>query len=161
MNRVHMRVLKRGVESWNDWRAQNPYTRPNLESGKGFIPDLSLANLSFANLRNADLSHICLRRADLSFANLSNAYLGYSDFTDADFADAELQGANLKGANLVEVVNLSLEQLATVKTLYNAKLPEPINATVQREFPELLRDILSPVDPISNDEWFFKVIGGD
>jgi hypothetical protein len=39
-NEVHLAELKRGVESWNQWRKESPEVKP----------DLSDANLSRANL---------------------------------------------------------------------------------------------------------------
>ncbi len=44
-NPEHLEILKQGVEAWNQWREQNPQTKP----------DLSGAILREANLRGADL----------------------------------------------------------------------------------------------------------
>jgi uncharacterized protein YjbI with pentapeptide repeats len=45
-NKEHLARLKQGVEVWNQWRRENPKTRP----------DLSQANLTGAHLVEADLS---------------------------------------------------------------------------------------------------------
>ncbi len=42
-NEEHLKILKQGVEAWNEWREKNPQ----------IIPDLSKANLSKADLPGA------------------------------------------------------------------------------------------------------------
>ena len=54
-NQEHLDLLLRGVESWNQWRVNNP----------GIIP-----NLLGAYLRGTDLSGADLRRADFQGADL-------------------------------------------------------------------------------------------
>ena len=44
-NEEHLKILKQGVEAWNEWREKNPQ----------ITPDLSKANLYKADLYNADL----------------------------------------------------------------------------------------------------------
>ena len=45
-NEEHLKILKQGVEQWNQWRLEN-----------AIRPDLSDANLSNADLSDADLSN--------------------------------------------------------------------------------------------------------
>jgi len=54
----HLKILKQGVEAWNEWREKN------LQ----IIPDLSKADLYEADLYEADLYE-----ADLTGANLNGA----------------------------------------------------------------------------------------
>ena len=119
-NEEHLRIINQGVDSWNEWRRENPQVRPNLSgpdlSGADLIganlggadlggADLFLANLSCANLRRADLSGADLRRAnlrgaDLSEADLSGADLSLADLTGANLAKTDLGKANLRKADL-------------------------------------------------------------
>jgi uncharacterized protein YjbI with pentapeptide repeats len=83
----HMDLLKRGFESWNEWRSQNPTIRPSLNGAK-----LRGALLGRMNLYDANLGRADLRGADLTGANLSCS----------DLHDANLEGAVLARANLFE-----------------------------------------------------------
>jgi uncharacterized protein YjbI with pentapeptide repeats len=58
-----LRILRQGVEAWNDWREQ----AGNIEI------DLSGANLRGANLRGAHLGLTFLNEANLIEANLRGA----------------------------------------------------------------------------------------
>jgi hypothetical protein len=90
-NRKHLRILKRGVEAWNQWREQNKGLRPDLSD-----TDLSEAKLNDADLSDADLTRANLYGADLFGTNLSKASLGA-----ASLGEAKLWGANLYGADLI------------------------------------------------------------
>ena len=82
---THFAILQLGVSIWNQWRASEPLTRPNLRN---------------ANLAGFHLENINLCRADLRQTNLSNAYLYDADFQEADLRGANLARAGLIGANL-------------------------------------------------------------
>lgn len=82
---MHFAILQLGVSIWNQWRASEPLTIPNLQN---------------ANLRGFHLENINLCRADLRNANLSTAYLYEADFQEADLRSANLTRAGLIGANL-------------------------------------------------------------
>ncbi len=82
---MHFAILQLGVSIWNQWRASEPLT----------IPDLRHADLSGFHLENVNLC-----RADLRHANLSKAYLFEADFQSADLRHANLTRAGLIGANL-------------------------------------------------------------
>ena len=58
----------------------------------------------------------------------------------ANLEGAELEGANLKGANLKGASNLTIEQLSTVKTLYNAKLDEQLLIPLKKNYPNLFEE---------------------
>jgi len=71
-NEEHLKILKQGVEAWNEWREKNPQ----------ITPDLSTANLNKADLYEADLNKANLHKAVLSAADLSGAnFSGAQDLT--------------------------------------------------------------------------------
>ena len=72
-NEEHLRILKQGVEVWNQWRGKNPEVRP----------DLSGADLSDANLSETDLSG-----ANLIGANLLRNTRHVGDFCQWKHHDA-------------------------------------------------------------------------
>lgn len=84
-NQEHLEILRRGVEAWNRWRAENPDIKPYLV----------MAELRHANLSGADLNH-----ANLSGAGLNNAMLNDANLTEIDLSGADLSGAMLQRANL-------------------------------------------------------------
>ena len=109
-NRQHLSTLKQGSVAWNQWRKENPDTRPDLHEATLAGIDLSKANLASANLSEADLSSANLREASLLGANLndtnlreahlSRADLGFADLTFADLSGADLTAAKLWKADL-------------------------------------------------------------
>ncbi len=115
----HLRILKRGVDSWNVWRkrageapdlaeaelADADLGRINLDDRRLAGADLDGADLSGANLEAACLSEAQLFEADLRQARLAGAQLDAADLAAAnlqlcDLEDADLRGANLRGADL-------------------------------------------------------------
>lgn len=126
---MHFAILKLGVSIWNQWRASEPLTVPNLQNAdlRGFY----LENINFcrADLRNANLSNACFYEADFQEANLSRAnltragliganlhkanlteaivqqaYLAQSDLSHANFTGAQLQQADFRAALLTEAI---------------------------------------------------------
>ncbi|MEL6491383.1 MAG: pentapeptide repeat-containing protein [Cyanobacteria bacterium J06555_13] len=87
----HRAILEMGVSIWNQWRASEPLTAPDLRGAD--LSGLELENINFA-------------RADLRGANLTNAYLYDADFQQGDLRGAILTRAMLVGANLCKA-NLS------------------------------------------------------
>ena len=100
-------VLRKGVDSWNIWRNENPRA----------VIDLSDIDFSDTNLSGIDFSGANLSRANLSRANLRGANLGSTDphrglsdaqvrslmFVNDAYADpvlSNLTKANFTGANL-------------------------------------------------------------
>jgi len=94
-NEEHLKILKQGVEVWNQWREENPEIAPDLSEANLVSMNLVGADLSGADLRWADLSGVILRKAILSEAGLSEV-----DFFMADLFEATLSGANLWRADL-------------------------------------------------------------
>jgi uncharacterized protein YjbI with pentapeptide repeats len=81
--------------------------------------DLNLADLSGANLSQANLKLVTLIRMNLRHADLSGA-----DLHCANLAGANLSHANLSGADLSGAESWDNEQLARVRSLVGATLPD-------------------------------------
>ena len=90
----HPDLLEMGLAFWNEWRLQNPETRPMLSNV--VLRDKSLVKAAFhgADLRGADFCGSSLFRADFRGADLVGANL-----EDVDLFSADLRGANLIGAS--------------------------------------------------------------
>jgi uncharacterized protein YjbI with pentapeptide repeats/lipoprotein-anchoring transpeptidase ErfK/SrfK/peptidoglycan hydrolase-like protein with peptidoglycan-binding domain len=145
LDRDHVLVLRRGLATWNAWRAENPTTIPNL-IGLLLKPtefaldaadhplDLSGARLDRAVLRFAalsgvdlhdatligiDLAHARLTQAHLERADMSVASLNHADFTAAKLAGTNLSGSRLRYARLSSArltsANMSLTDLTHAK----------------------------------------------
>ncbi|NTV66218.1 MAG: pentapeptide repeat-containing protein [Chlorobaculum sp.] len=119
-NEEQLKILRQGVEAWNQWRKENPVTKIDLSGAdlRGIDLsgiDLSDAYLSFAdltgtvsrdaNFRGAYLATAKLERADFKRTNLTGtnlwlAKLKKANLTDANLTDAELLLSNLNGADL-------------------------------------------------------------
>ena len=78
VNKLHRKMLKKGIDVWNDWREK--------ESIK---PELRGADLQGLDFQNANLSNTNLSRANIEGANLSNV----------DLSNAELRGTYLSKAS--------------------------------------------------------------
>jgi uncharacterized protein YjbI with pentapeptide repeats len=99
-----LRILKEGVEAWNQWRVQNAGL--HLDPNKLHV-DLSRADLRNAKLRKANLGRTNLGEAeligaDLRGANISGSNLRRVDFRKANLGQADLSGSDVHGANLRE-----------------------------------------------------------
>lgn len=130
-NPEHLKILKQGVEAWNQWREDSPDVRPDLSGAllnradlhRAYLSQANLggaslygANLDEANIRGAylrltDLSRASLVKADLDSAELSMAKLSEADLSGAKLIEAKLYGANLRRAKLhgtqLNVANLN------------------------------------------------------
>ena len=122
----HLDLLKRGADTWNSWREQNPDVRePNLAGADLYEANLRGADLSDVDLTEAVLNGAILREANLRFANLYMADLKRADLTGATLwgatiGRADLSGADLSGADLSET---TLEEaILTMCTLREADL---------------------------------------
>jgi uncharacterized protein YjbI with pentapeptide repeats len=78
---------------------------------KGFLTDLSKANLEGANLTGANLTG----------ANLSGSCLEIANLTGANFSGADLTGANLSGAN-IKLTNFEGAKLPAAQFLYAGRI---------------------------------------
>lgn len=140
-------------------------TRINLSFA--FLPNMNLKNFNFqgSDLSHADLQEAYLQGAILSdtslrYAKLVGAHLNNVDLTNADLKGANLQraafgslfsgidnvflkqidlaNASFESADLRGVSYLNVEQLLTVKTLYNAKLDTLLFQQIINTSPHLL-----------------------
>lgn len=123
-NEEHLAILKQGVAKWNQWRAENPDTAPDLSHtnltgadilagprSSGFsVPDLSGANLGGADLTRTNFTVVYLFGTDLQGANLSGACLQNVHLAGANLRKANLSGVYVFGSNLIET-NLNLADL--------------------------------------------------
>jgi hypothetical protein len=114
-NRIHLDILRQGVNTWHRWREYNPKV----------VPDLRQEDLSGVYLSGARLSGALLRGTQLNRADLSRAHLRGADLRGAVLRGADLSGAILRGADLVgticEQVNFGNADLRTAR-LINANL---------------------------------------
>jgi uncharacterized protein YjbI with pentapeptide repeats len=141
-----LKLIKEGVEVWNEWRVKHPliqidlsgadlsykyFYQGNLRNANLRLANLTGTNLSKADLDNADLTEANLNEINLSDANLSRAdlsrckiakaeligaYLIRANLTEADLSDANLPDVNLTGANLIGA-NLSRAKLTNATLL--------------------------------------------
>lgn len=114
-NEDPLEIIKRGVNVWNRWRAENPDVRPDLEGAdlshfqleQVNLKDVNLKHCNFtaavlegANLSGSDLSGAILEAAYLPTAILRQTKLSNTDLTGSVLSGATLHGANLNSANL-------------------------------------------------------------
>lgn len=127
-NEEQLKILKAGVDVWNNWRIQKHNTKVDLVKAdlsntdlnginfSGFkTGDVNLreVNLKCANLKNSNLNNAYLDSADLGSANLykanlngaclSNTDLRYANLSESNIRGAEIRHAKLNGAQLIEV----------------------------------------------------------
>jgi uncharacterized protein YjbI with pentapeptide repeats len=101
--------------------------------------DLTGVHLFGADLRNARLEGAIIKNSRLTRAVFAGADLRRADLQGANFFQADLRGASFEGANLVAAVDLTSDQLATVKTLYGARMGPDLLKQVQERCPHLLK----------------------
>ena len=119
-NEEQLKILKQGVDAWNQWRGRNPDIQPDLTGANLSKANLIEADLRKADLSEADLSEAELKRAKLIEADLSGANLTAADLTAAYLSGAYLIDADLRRANLT-AADLTAAQL-TVAYLSDACL---------------------------------------
>lgn len=99
-NPEHLKIIKNGAKTWNNWRTANPEITPDLSGAKLIGADLSYADLGYADLIGATLIGAKLIEATLIEAKLSGADLSKADLREADLHIADLREAKLTEANL-------------------------------------------------------------
>ncbi len=82
------------------------------------------ADLIRANFRRVDFHQAHLQWADLSLADLSDAKLTRVNLQGANLSNTNLSGVDMFKANLKEARNLTDKQLAQVKRLWGAIMPD-------------------------------------
>lgn len=105
-DKKHLEIVKKGAESIDLWREENPGIHLDLSGADLRRAELIHANLTGADLHEANLEWADLRWADLIEADLSGAILTRADLHKADLSRADLRRADLTRANL-EDANVS------------------------------------------------------
>jgi hypothetical protein len=78
VNSQHLAELDKGVESWNQWRRENPDIIPDLRKVDLIGRDLRFVDFRSAKLNGARLNSICLASAKFHHADLGSANLSKS-----------------------------------------------------------------------------------
>ncbi len=117
-NPEHLKILKQGVEAWNEWRKENPDMKPDLNGMDLTGSDLCRVNLASAGLVRAELFKADLTGADLSAAFLFRAYFIEANLNSADLHCADLRYADLLSARL-EKANVKDADLSFSKLIHS------------------------------------------
>jgi hypothetical protein len=88
-NADHVAILRRGSESWNTWRDENPYIAPNLSRA-----DLSRADLSEAKLLEVKLEDAIATGGRIYGISAWNVNLARA--TQENLSKAQAMSAKLK-----------------------------------------------------------------
>ncbi len=131
-NTEHLKILKQGVEAWNEWREKNPQRTPDLSKANLIEADLTGANLYGADLSKANLYKANLTGANLYGADLSEADLSKANLYGADLIGADLSGANLYGADLSGAQDLTAKQLITTINWQEAILDSSLRVEAEK-----------------------------
>lgn len=130
-NPEQLEILKSGVENWNRWREENPYTKIDLGCVDFSDIDLRNANLSNADLSQSNLSYCILEKTNLRFAQLIETIMHFTNFDNTDFYNAYLTYAFFsfcylsKSKNLNKVIHDGPSAL-DIHTIYQSKGNIPI-----------------------------------
>lgn len=135
MNFDHIEILKKGVQTWNRWRNENPTVIPDLRGANLEGPEYPIMNginLSRADMTRAYAQFLYISGADLTGASLVEAQLWGTNFsssrlTGANLSQACLRQAFLDNADLqhAEFIKADLSQACAMNTkLYRAQLRE-------------------------------------
>lgn len=98
-NQEQLNILKKGVKTWNEWRAKNPAEQIDLSGCH-----LHGVRFEEANLRRANLSDTYCGGADFIQTDLTEAALTGSDLTGAYFTNADLRESNLCNADFYRTI---------------------------------------------------------
>jgi len=95
-NPEHLKLLKQGVEIWNESRRKFPKVEPDLSNADLEFCNLGKANLSKANLEKSSLLGAYLVGARFKEAQLDNANLDLTNLSNANFNGASLWKVTLR-----------------------------------------------------------------
>ena len=93
-NQEQLKILKQGVELWNNWREENSALKV----------DLNGANLSAMNLNGIDFRDARLTRVDFRDAKLQGSRLSLANLSRATLIGASLNRASLKETRLSHAI---------------------------------------------------------
>jgi uncharacterized protein YjbI with pentapeptide repeats len=128
----HLNLAKTDLRGADLWEA-------HLEEAFLMEAHLEGAQLSSAHLEWALFLEAHLEGAELSFAHLDGAQLADAHLEGASLSLAFL-GADFCAADLRGVRGLTVRQLATVHTLYEARLDPSIKKLIRQQYPHLLEE---------------------
>ncbi|WP_221928624.1 pentapeptide repeat-containing protein [[Scytonema hofmanni] UTEX B 1581] len=109
-NEEHLKVLKQGIQAWNQWRKNNPEVNPDFTQADLTGMGLAGAYLSDGDFVGAKLDEADLSGAELMWASLSGASIRGTDLSEADLTQANLISVNLERAKLSKA-NLRIADL--------------------------------------------------
>jgi uncharacterized protein YjbI with pentapeptide repeats len=89
------------------------------------------------NLEKVDFSKAKLGGADLSKTNMKDAILTDAVLCDTNLEGADLRGADLRGIRACQDQPPEADLFASVKTLYQARLDEPLQKQLKLAHPHL------------------------
>lgn len=92
-NKEHLKILKQGVEIWNNWRKQNPTVMPDLSDAQ--FDGMTFIERGIDHQKGAHF----VRSYDLRRVDFSGSSLIGSNFSGTDLQETDFEGANLIGAN--------------------------------------------------------------
>ncbi len=99
-NAHHVKILKIGVQVWNNWREEHPKEFVDFDGSDFSNADLSDAQLAMCSFNGANLSKAILSKTTFMMASFSSADLSGADLSGAKLYKANLFYTNLRGANL-------------------------------------------------------------
>lgn len=115
-NEEHLRILKRGVESWNRWRLDNPTVEPDLS-------ETTLENeyLHGIDFRGANLTRANLKKANLRYANFGFLLLNKNVYKPSTLTDCDLRGARLETLVFVftDLTNANFSNAALFEVIFD------------------------------------------
>lgn len=112
--------------------------RTNFEGSNLNQANLIQSYASGANFKDSFMIKANLEKAFLIKANFQNAFLMEACLKGAHVVGADFSNANLFKADLRGVEGLTIEQLRTAKTLYQAQLDDELLEKVQQDCAQLL-----------------------
>ena len=109
-DKTHLRILKKGAKTWNQWREKHPEIKPNLRGVD--LSEINYIDLSQYNLASADLANIKGFATNFYQTNLVNANLSGANLRNANFYQADMRACNLSGANILSshLIQASLDE---------------------------------------------------
>ena len=101
-NPKHLKILKQGVDSWNNWRKTNPQIKPNLKGVNlsEILPKEHIVTTIGEESKAILLLGINLKNSSLVGANLDNAVFIFSNFKGSNLMGASIKNSNLSKTNL-------------------------------------------------------------
>jgi|SRR6267142_494807 len=120
-NKKHMKILKKGVAAWNEWRVRHPEIRPDLSGSNFNRADLSGAILFQADLSGSSFIWSVLAGVDFQFANLTWSQLDGADVGDSTMGYTSLGNTGLANAKGLETVRHTNPSTIGIDTIFRSR----------------------------------------